>query len=169
MPAARRTTDDLPPEAVLVNNVRTRAGSIAKELTIREATRRIAAMAPEGAFSEGTWRNIENGRTRASDKQLVLIGLVLGIEPDQLADAGRDEAARLLREEIERRATRDPVLAGVSELTSERVVMALLRKLDDIRSSPEFSEPDKREMEKTLLADVMARLQKEEPLKPPSA
>jgi hypothetical protein len=57
------------------------------------------------------WRNVENGTggrrgervsVRASDEALADMALAVGVEPDQLAGAGREGAARVLRE-IQRR------------------------------------------------------------------
>ncbi|GGK90733.1 hypothetical protein Ppa06_57600 [Planomonospora parontospora subsp. parontospora] len=162
MSPVRRDTPSPPPEAVLITRLRRREGSISKEMAIREANRRAAAISPENAFSEGTWRNIESGRTEASDKQLALMALVVGATPEQLEEAGRPAAAQLLRAEAERRVAADPVLAELDDLTPERVVMDLLQKVQDIRRSAEWTEGDKEQMIRKLLARVMATVRSEE-------
>jgi hypothetical protein len=63
------------------------------------------------------WRNVERGwggrrsqrvPIRASDEALADMALVVGVEPGQLADAGREGAAQLLREIQRREGLRQP-------------------------------------------------------------
>ncbi|MET9096187.1 hypothetical protein ABZX72_29330 [Streptomyces cyaneofuscatus] len=77
----------------------------------------------------GRWRHIEQGYTRripytpttAPAKTLAHMANTVGVQPDQLADAGRADAAEILRE-IKRQEAAEERAPG---LTDPRVQMAV--------------------------------------------
>lgn len=95
----------IPPEAEVIRLARKAAGLTAE----------AAALASKERGRKGVgatyWRDVEKGtggrrgvrvRVRASDEALADMALAVGVEAAQLADAGREGAAELLRE-IQRR------------------------------------------------------------------
>ena len=89
-------TETRPPEAVLIRRAR-----LASKLSPEDA-------APQtGVIKARRWRQIEDGAaggrpTRGEDDVIAHMAAVVGVTPDQLTEAGRSEAAEILRE-IERR------------------------------------------------------------------
>lgn len=92
-----------PPEAVL----------------IRRAAKAIG-MSPEkaapltGVIKPSQWRNIESGKTSAKDDVLAHMAYVVRLQPEDLEQVGRTEAAEILRL-IKRDRERDPEVKGEDE------------------------------------------------------
>ncbi len=99
-----------PPEAEVIKLARKATGMTA------------LTAATEAGISPTYWRDVERGHggrrgrqvaVRASDRMLAAMARVTGVSPDQLAEAGREDAALVL-EEIQRRDL--PPLAAVPDL-----------------------------------------------------
>lgn len=102
-----------PPEAGVIKLARKAAGMTAES----------AALATKERGRKGVgatyWRDVERGSggrrgervsVRASDEALADMALVVGVEPDQLAGAGRKGAAQLLVEIQRREGLRQPTV-----------------------------------------------------------
>jgi len=97
----------VPPEADLIRIARQASG-----LTMAAAAKAAKAIDPAGeGISAPYWRSIEANkggrRSKAiiphvSDEKLALMARVVGVTPRQLADVGRDDAARVLAEMLRR-------------------------------------------------------------------
>lgn len=90
-----------PPEALVIRTAREAAG-----MTMAQA-----AAASDGAVSATYWRDVERGfggrrgkrvRVRASTRTLAAMARITGATPGQLADAQREDAARVLAEILRR-------------------------------------------------------------------
>ena len=98
-----------PPEAEVIRLARKATG-----MTAEDAAAASKAHDPAGKGVSATyWRDVERGQggrrgkrvmTRASDRILAAMARVVGVQPSQLTEAGREDAARVLRE-IHRRET----------------------------------------------------------------
>ncbi len=124
---------------------------------IREAREAANLSIPKAAaaagISEGTWGNIERGRQAegrgrnrpapGSDRTVAQMAAVVGVTPDRLAEAGRPEAASILRriyaeparlsrftDPAERRLDADPDLTETEKLS----LIAALRALRSAQS-----------------------------------
>lgn len=94
------TTPEPPPEAQLIQRLRE---EMFPKVSLREAARRAG-------FSVATWTQIEQGYRRVTrdtvisitgtDEKVARMGLVVGATTDQLIDAGRADAAVLLKKLI---------------------------------------------------------------------
>lgn len=98
---------DPPPEAVILRVAREATGMTAGQ----------AAEATEGAVSATYWRDVERGyggrrgkqaKARASSRYLAHMARVVSLTPEQLTEAGRDDAARVLSEILRREHVPDP-------------------------------------------------------------
>lgn len=96
-----------PPEAKLIARLRK---ELVPVLSMREAARRADELSP-GSFSVATWTQIENGYRKVTAtltipitgtaERVARMGQVVGATPDQLREAGRDDAARILQKLID--------------------------------------------------------------------
>ena len=128
------TTPEPPPEARLIAELR---NGMVPVLSMREAARRAG-------FSVATWTQIEQGHRkvtaavtiaiRGTDEKIARMALVVGAAPQQLTEAGRPGAARMLERLIE--AGPDPV-EQIAEI---------------VRQSGDFSE-----RQKAYLSDLLKR------------
>jgi transcriptional regulator with XRE-family HTH domain len=80
------TAADIPAEALLIRRAR-----MARRMSPEDA----APLA--GVIKSRRWRQIEQGHP-ASDEVLAHMAAVTGVDPEQLEQAGRKEAAEILRE-----------------------------------------------------------------------
>jgi hypothetical protein len=96
---------DVPPEAEVIRLARE-----AMDMTAQSAAEASRAHDARGV-SAAYWRDVERGyggrrgervTTRASARALAAMARVVGVEPPQLAAAGRDDAARVLEEILRR-------------------------------------------------------------------
>lgn len=112
-------TPAAPPEARLIRLAREASGMTAQDAA--EATKAHDGKGVSAAY----WRDVERGSggrrgqrvpTRASARALAAMASVVGIQPPQLSEAGREDAARVLGE-IQRR---EPVLRLAPERLDDR-------------------------------------------------
>jgi transcriptional regulator with XRE-family HTH domain len=96
-----------PPEAALIRAAR-EAIYDGEGLSRRAAARRAR-------ISEGTWRNLEDGKVRTPAGNLAAAALVVGVTPSQLSDAGRRDAAGALEQLTAQRAAAPDVAAVMGE------------------------------------------------------
>jgi hypothetical protein len=83
------------------------------------------------------------------------MAMVVGATPEELDEAGRPDAAQLLRQEIRRRAAADPALAGVDQdATPEAILQIVVRGLEEIRGMPGLTEGQRRALEQSLIQSV---------------
>lgn len=144
-----------PAEARLI---RERRESMVPRMSVRRAAT-LAARSSGETFAEATWRKIETGTYEGPADRIVLMALVVGITPDELDEAGRPDAAQLLRQEIRRRAGAEPALSGVDpDATPEKVIQMIFRALEQIREAPSLTEDQKRKLEASLIVSVKANL-----------
>jgi hypothetical protein len=109
-------------------------------------------------WGESTWRGIESGKDTALPERLAVMALAVGVTPDELGQAGRGDAADILRVLIQQRADLEPALADVDRnATSESVIQALLQSLDEIRNS-DAAAGERKALERELLSSVMAEI-----------
>lgn len=151
-----RGPKDVPAEAALIRERR--------EAAIPRMSHRAAAARAETLsgmkFSAATWQKIENGDYRGGADRVAVMALTVGASPDELEEAGRPDAARLFREEIQRRAKSEPALAPVErETTSEAVLAVLLRGLEEIRGERRLNDDQKRRLEESLLSSVLENIE----------
>lgn len=128
------TTPEPPPEAKLIARLR---NDMVPVLSMREAARRAG-------FSVATWTQIEQGHRkvtaavtiaiRGTDEKVARMALVVGAKPEQLAGAGRPEAAQILEK---------LVAAGPDVRT---------QTIETIRQSSDFSD-----QQKAHLIDLLKR------------
>lgn len=128
------TTQEPPPEARLIHELRE---AIIPRLSMREAAR-------QAGMSASLWTQYEQGHRKvtplvtipvtATDDKLAAMALVVGATPGQLREAGRGDAAAILRKLID--AGPDPYAQMVEK----------------IRASRDFNERQKR-----ALMDMIAR------------
>lgn len=134
-----------PPEAVLI---RTR-----REMMLPKMSRSKAATVAE--MSEATWRHIENGKYEGPPDKIATMARVVAVTPDELDDAGRTDAAAMLRAYLRKRAEAEPVLASLDTgASSEALIQLILQGLDGIRSAPGLTDDQKRSLESSLIASV---------------
>lgn len=121
-----------------------RAASLAEQLTGR-------------SFSASTWGKIEAGTMPARADRLATMAMIVGVTADELGRAGRPDAARLLHEEVQRRAHSDPALAlaDVDPVsTPEAVLQLILQGLDEIRGHTSLTDDQKRSLESSLIRSI---------------
>lgn len=114
-----QTRPEPPPEAALIKTAQKRA-----RITVRQA-------AADAGLSTERWRQITTGyqsvrggyvEVHAPDDTLARMAHAVSVTPDQLTEAGRAEAADILRELIEEHATRadpyaaDPHIDAIAQL-----------------------------------------------------
>lgn len=151
-----RGPEDVPPEAALIKE---RRESSVPRLSHRKAAQRAAHLG-ETTFSAATWQKIEGGEYSGGADRITLMALVVGITPEELEDAGRPDAARSLRAQIQERADAEPLLRGVDrEATSEAVMQLLLQGLEEIRQESRLSPRQKAELERQLIQSQLNHLQ----------
>jgi len=101
----------VPPEAEVIRLARQATGMTAQDAA--EASRSHDGRGVSAAY----WRDVERGYggrrgkrvpTRASDRALAAMARVVGVQPSQLTDAGREDAALVLREIYRREAAPPP-------------------------------------------------------------
>lgn len=120
------TTPEPPPEAKLIARLRLDA---VPALSMREAARRAGMSASLWTQYEQGYRKVTPAVTipmRATADKLARMGLTVSATPDQLSDAGRGDAAAILRKLID--AGPDPKAQMVEK----------------IRASSDFTERQKR-------------------------
>ncbi|MER7213131.1 hypothetical protein ABT340_39220 [Streptosporangium sp. NPDC000239] len=83
------------------------------------------------------------------------MAMVVGATAAELEQAGRPDAARLLHEEVQRRASAEPALAGVDPDTPEAVLQLILQGLDEIRGHAGLSDAQKAAVEASLIRSVL--------------
>lgn len=104
-----------PPEAEVIRLARQ-----AMDMTAQDAAEASRSQDGRGV-SAAYWRDVERGyggrrgqrvTVRASDRALAAMARVVGVQPSQLAGAGREDAARVLNEALRRegRAAPAPVI-----------------------------------------------------------
>ncbi|MGI5286581.1 hypothetical protein ACQEVF_25030 [Nonomuraea polychroma] len=151
-----RGPHEVPAEAELI---RERREATIPRLSHRAAAERAAKLG-NTSFSAATWQKIEKGEYSGGADRITLMAMVLGITPDELDQRGRPDAARLLRAEIDKRASEEPLLREVDrESTSEAVMQLLLQGLEEIRQEPRLSAAQKAELERQLIRSQLAHLQ----------
>ncbi|MEU8195289.1 hypothetical protein AB0C10_16060 [Microbispora amethystogenes] len=100
-------------------------------------------------FTDRTWSNYEQAKTWIPDRELVLMALVVGATPDELAAAGRAEAASMLRNEL----THHAGTSAHADFPDETV--ALMQRVDrDIDEMPNLS-PDQKDRMKKVFRDKL--------------
>lgn len=144
-----------PAEAKLI---RERRENMVPRMSVRRAANQAEKASGE-TFSEATWRKIESGTYEGPADRIVLMALVVGVTADELDAAGRPDAARLLRQEIRRRADADPALTGIDPgATPEKVIQMIFRALEQIREAPGLTDDQKRKLESSLIFSVKSNL-----------
>ena len=129
------TTPEPPPEARLITELRE---GIIPALSMREAARRAGMSASLWTQYEQGYRKVTPAVTipiRATADKLAGMALVVGATPEQLREAGRDDAAAILRKLID--AGPDPKAQMVEK----------------IRQSRDFTERQKRDLIELILRD----------------
>lgn len=143
MPQTSQTP--LPADAALIQRLRTDRG-LDGPLSVARCAELLGTFTSR-PFSDRTWAAYEQGKRPIPDRELVLMALVVGATPEQLAAVGRDSAAELLRKERDRRTSP----AGARAV--ERIEAAIAQ----IEALP-FSEETKAGMVEVLLQQVDALL-----------
>lgn len=145
-PSEVESSPGLPAEVVLIRARR--------EMILPKMSRAKAAELAE--MSEATWRNVENGKYEGQPDKIATMARVVGVTPEELEEAGRRDAAAMLRTYLHKRAGDEPTLAALDAgATSEALLQLILRGLDDIRSAPSLSDDQKRSLEASLIRSVM--------------
>lgn len=107
-----------PPEAVLIRRAR-----LARGLSLDEAARLVADLSGT-RFSASRWSQLETGYRiahgtsvpqRAKDGRLAQMAYVVGLQPSQLEDVGKREAAEVLRELTRQEQRRGQASATTTE------------------------------------------------------
>lgn len=146
-----RGTESLPPEIALIREKRSLA-------VPRMSHKRAAELAEQhggGSFSSSTWGKIEKGDYTPPADRLVIMALVVGVTATELDEAGRPDVARLLREEIRRRAQADPAMAEVDPAsTPEAILQMVVHGLEEIRALPGLTDEQKKGLEESLIRNV---------------
>ncbi|MEV0617620.1 hypothetical protein AB0I81_30165 [Nonomuraea sp. NPDC050404] len=106
-------------------------------------------------FTDRTWSAYEQGKRAIPDREYVLMALVVGAAPDDVKAAGRDKAAELLTQELDRR--RAPTPSGASARTIARIERAIAQ----IQATP-FSQDTRDGMIEVLMQQVDALLDLQE-------
>ncbi|MEU5884609.1 helix-turn-helix transcriptional regulator [Spirillospora sp. NPDC047279] len=142
------------------------------ELVRRHREELIPPRSPEKlakviGISGKRWRDIErgldaNGRpTQARAQTLADIAKVLGIGPEQLEEAGRADAARILSAVTRDRAETEPALAGIvqPEATPVALLQQILQVLDEIRTDDRLSAGQRRQLEEAFVTGLQRDVQ----------
>ncbi|MEV4096914.1 hypothetical protein [Streptosporangium saharense] len=141
-----------PPEAKLINQRR-------KAQIPRMSHQRAADLAQQltgAGFSASAWGKIESGAMRGRADRIATMAMVVGVTADELTAVGRQDAARLLHEDVQRRAGADPALAGLDvTVTPEAVLQVILQGLDEIRSHSGLTDDQKKAVEASLIRSVL--------------
>ncbi|WP_433235364.1 hypothetical protein ACQPYK_25215 [Streptosporangium sp. CA-135522] len=77
----------------------------------------------EKSFTDRTWANYEQGKSHIPDRELVLMALVVGASPEEIREAGRANAAAILRQETEQRHSLS--MSRASRRTAQRLEKAI--------------------------------------------
>jgi hypothetical protein len=97
-------------------------------------------------------RRIESGESKASDLDYAWVAWGVGASVSQVEEVGRPEAARLLREIIDKHSATDAKRPGLDlSITPDQFQAELREKLREIRTMPGISDEDRARMEETLL------------------
>ena len=127
-----------PPEARLIRTAREAVGMTAAQ----------AAQATEGAVSATYWRDVERGyggrrgvraAARASSRLLAAMARVTGVTPEQLKEAQREDAARVLAEIQRREAPHGPALRMVPPVSGLRRTWATGMLREILERHPELA------------------------------
>lgn len=105
-----------PPEARLITELREAKVPL---LSMREAARRAGFSVATWTQNEQGYRKVARGLIipiRATDEKLARMALVVGATPGQLGEAGRDEAAVILKKLID--AGPDPAAQMIETIRS---------------------------------------------------
>jgi len=153
-------TSDVPPEATLIIRLRTREGSLKPAMPVKAAAARLSSLAGYN-FYPNKWRRIELGESHAKALDLAWMAYVVGATTTQLEEAGRADAAKLLRDITEEQAAKAPVISASvpSELDAESVQKHLQERLNEIEMTPGFTDDERASMKEFLLAQVNLVLQ----------
>lgn len=112
------TTSEPPPEARLITRLRQEQ---VPSLSMREAARRAGISAALWTQNEQGYRKVTPAVTipiRATADKLAAMALVVGATPDQLREAGRDDAAGILAKLID--AGPDPAAQMIEQIRASR-------------------------------------------------
>ncbi|PRX66161.1 hypothetical protein B0I32_106297 [Nonomuraea fuscirosea] len=145
MPSTAPQEAPLPEDVALIQRRRTDRG-LESPLSISRCAEMLRTYTSQ-PFSDRTWSSYEQGKRPIPDREYVLMALVVGATPEEVAAAGRDRASELLRGELDRRSSP----AGAR--AAERIEAAIAQ----IEGLP-FSEETKAEMIEVLMQQVDALL-----------
>jgi hypothetical protein len=112
------TTPEPPPEARLIARLRR---EMVPPVSLREAARRAGFSVATWTHNEQGWRKVTPAMIipiTATDDKLARMALVVGATPEQLREAGRDEAGRMLQKLID--AGPDPAGQMVARIRESR-------------------------------------------------
>lgn len=138
MPATR--TSQPSPEMALIARYRRREGTPEPELKVRPLARKISR-ASGHKFGEQFWRRRESGEvTDISDKDLAWMAWGVDVPADELAAAGRADAADLLRQIIadqEAKAAHAAGDPGADDEDLEDFFRKAVAEIDALDATPE--------------------------------
>ncbi|SDL74922.1 hypothetical protein SAMN05421874_12884 [Nonomuraea maritima] len=154
------TPPQRPADAALLHHLRTRRDELLPEVPLKAIADKVARTAGYN-FYPNKLRRIESGETSASDLDYAWVAWAVNATPNQVEEVGRPEAARLLREIIDKHSPKDTILSAVlaPDVTPDAVQKHLRQKLEEIRSAPNFTPEERASMEEFLIAQIELLLQ----------
>jgi len=147
--ALQHQDDGAPPEAELIRRRR-------EELVPPRSPEKLARLI---GLSGKRWRDIErgldaNGRpTRARSNTLAEIARQVGITPEELAEHGRPDGARLLTAMLKEQVAVEPTLSAFVDTEATPIVLLqeILQVLDEIRNDGRLSASQREQLEQSFV------------------
>ncbi len=150
-----------PADAELVHRLRTRRDELLPEMSFKAVADKIAQAAGYN-FYPNKVRRIESGESKSSDLDYAWLAWGVGASVKQVEEVGRPEAARLLREIIDKHSPRQEMALSAMlapGLTAEDVQKHLQERLAEIRAEKTFTPEERASMEEFLIAQIELLLQ----------
>src|SRR5690606_212842 len=130
----------------LLHRLRVRQDELLPEISLKSIADKIKDTAGYN-FYPNKLRRIESGETRASDLDYAWAAWAVGASVSQVEEVGRPEAARLLRDIIDKHTAKDTVASVLSaDVTPEFVMKHFRQRIDEIRTTPGFTPEERASM-----------------------
>ncbi|WP_378786504.1 hypothetical protein ACFMQL_20250 [Nonomuraea fastidiosa] len=155
---ATMPTSQRPADAELLYRLRTRQDELLPEIPLKAIADKIARTAGYN-FYPNKLRRIESGATRASDLDYAWAAWAVGASVSQVEEVGLPEAARLLRDIIDKHSAKDVTSVLSSDVTPDAVMSHFRQRIEEIRTTPGFTAEERASMEEFLTAQMELLLQ----------
>lgn len=143
--------------------IRAKRENAVPRMSMKEAARRARALWGTEGWSEPAWRWYESGRAGVIPPgRLACMALVVDLLPEELEQAGRDDAAAVLRDLMRREAQRPEVPEALREAAAQAadggldtLLAEIVQALADIAVSRQLTGRQKEDLRRELLSGLI--------------